>query len=360
VENKLESGIGRPEFATIKLNRFIAPTGDELPDGISGVADDAQVAVAAAPAISDSGVLATRMIFKAGKKASQALLVEGSGAGGTLLPAVRGQPAPVGPGDDEANWASFSDPVIAPNGTYAFVGKVSGSAKTANGVWTNMSGTLQLALRQGSPVPGLTEKLASVLSISMENNALIALVKLAAPGGTNIALVRLDSTNAGTVLLRTGQSGLMIDGTDYTVKSFTVLSPAPQEAGDGRWQGFAGVVARVSAVKTSDSKAKATAIVSINNAGTANAFMFTGQTAAAPDFRCDVLGLRTAFNRVWHFAFRCEGNAHAAPGIEQFRPDLLSRRYDLQRLRGKGSGYRSVGSAKRCDLSRFQRSDREH
>jgi hypothetical protein len=137
------------------------------------------------------------LTFKVGKKASQALLVEGAGAGGTLLPAVRGQPAPVGPGDDAANWASFSDPVIAPDGTYAFAGKVSGSAKTANGVWTNMSGTLQLALRQGSPVPGLTEKLASVLSISMESNALIALVKLAAPAGTNIALVRLDNANAG-------------------------------------------------------------------------------------------------------------------------------------------------------------------
>jgi hypothetical protein len=282
VDNKLNTGIGRPAFGTVKLNRFIAPTGDDLPDTIEGVAENAQVAVASAPAISDSGVLATRLTFKSGKKPTPALLVEGSAAGGTLIPAVKGQSAPVGTGDDAANWVSFSDPVIAPNGTYAFPAKVSGPASVANGVWTNMSGTLQLALRQGSPVPGMTEKLSSVTSLAMENNALIALVKLSAPVGTNIALVRLDAANAGTVLIRTGDSGLMIDGTDYTVKSFTVLSPAAQEAGDGRWQGSGGVVVRVAAVKTSDSKSKATAIVSISNTGTKNAYFFTGQAAATP------------------------------------------------------------------------------
>jgi hypothetical protein len=282
VANKQQTNIGRREFGTVKLNRLIAPTGDDLPDGIAGVADDATVAVAGTPAISDSGVLATRLTFKNGRKSGHALLVEGSAAGGTLLPAVQGQSAPVASGDPEANWVSFSDPVIAPDGSYAFAAKVSGSGSKANGVWTNLSGTLNLALRQGSVVPGTTDKLSKVLNLAVENNALVALVKLASSGSTNTALIRLDSANAGTVLLRTGQSGFMINGTDYTVKSITIFSPPAQEAGDGRWQGSLGVVARVTATKTSDSKSKATAIVSVTNGGVQNAFLFTGQTAPAP------------------------------------------------------------------------------
>src|SRR5262249_41034805 len=159
-------------------------------------------------------------------------------------------------------------PVVAPNGTYAFAAKVSGSAKRANGVWTNVSGTLSQALRQGSAVPPLADKLASVMNIALENNSLVALVKLAGSPASNTALVRLDQNNAGTLLLRTGQTGLMINGEDFTVKTITVFTPAALEAGDGRWQGSSGVVAKVTATKTSDSKVKATAIVSISNAGT--------------------------------------------------------------------------------------------
>jgi len=58
---------------------------------------------------------------------------------------------------------ALSDPIVAPNGAYAFAAKVSGAPAKANGVWTNLGGTLHLALCQDSVVPSLmTEKLASV------------------------------------------------------------------------------------------------------------------------------------------------------------------------------------------------------
>ena len=280
------TGIGLHEFGTIKHNRLIAPTAEDLPDGITGVADTAKITLAGAPAIGASGVLATKLTFKAGTKAGAALLVEGSGAGGTLLPAVKGQPAPVGMNEAAANWVSFSDPVVAPNGHYAFAAKVSGPASKANGVWGKLNGNLIQILRQGSviPVTASTDKLASVTNFGLSSNSLIALVKLAGPAATSTAVLRVDNGNSGAVLLRTGQSGLMINSTDYTVKGITLFSPAPSEPGDGRWQGAAGMVARVTAVKTNDPKTKATAIVSIANGGGPTTYFYTGQTVGSDTY----------------------------------------------------------------------------
>jgi hypothetical protein len=270
---------GFSEFGTFKLNRFIAPTGGPLPDGITGVADNATVKSASPPAISDSGVLATRMAFKVGTKATNALLVEGDAAGGVQIPAVKGQPAPVAPGEPAAKWVAFSDPVVSPNGRYAFAGKVTGPETKANGVWTNLSGTLQLALRQGSQVPGTTDNLVSVTNLALENDSLVALLKLSGAASANVALVRLNAANTGTVLLRKGQSGLMINGEDHTVKGITVFTPPEGQAGDGRWQGSAGVVVRVSTVQTSNPAVKASAIVAVSNAGVAAVRFATGGTS---------------------------------------------------------------------------------
>ncbi len=278
------TGIGLREFVTIKLNRLIAPTGQDLPDGITGVPDNAEIKLAGTPAIGASGVLAAKLSFKAGKKTGAALFVEGSAAGGTLLPAVKEEPAPVGVGDSAVNWVSFSDPVVAADGGYAFAAKVSGPGSKANGVWANLNGTLRLVFRQGSviPVAGSTDKFSSLMNLGVSSGNLVALVKLSGPSSMNTALIRVDQNNVGTVLLRTGQTGLLIGGEDYTVKGISIFAPAKLESGDGRWQGQLGVVARVSAVKTSDSKSKTTAIVSISNTGTKNASFYTGQTAAAP------------------------------------------------------------------------------
>jgi hypothetical protein len=77
--------------------------------------------------------------------------------------------------------------------------------------------------------------------------------------------------------MRTGQTGLMVNGADHTVKSITVFNPPKSEAGDGRYQGNSGVVVRVSTFQTTDKKEKATAIVAISNAGTPTVRFFTGQ-----------------------------------------------------------------------------------
>lgn len=282
--NKLNTGTGRHEFATFKLNRFILPAGEALPNGITGVADNAVVTVAGAPAISDGGSLAAKLSFKAGTKTGAAILVERSAAGGALLPAVKGQPVPVGPGDTAGNWVSFSDPIIAPSGDYAFAAKVSGPANKANGVWANLNGTLTRIFRQGSliPVTGSTDRFASLVNMGLETNNLIALVKLVAPKSSNTAIIRVDQNGAGSVLLRTGQTNLDIGGALHTVTGITLFAPAPPNGGDGRWQGSTGIVARVAAVKNSDTKVKVTALVSIGNTGTPDAFFFTGKAAPAP------------------------------------------------------------------------------
>ena len=65
---KTSPTVGIREFATAKLNRFIFPTGDDLPDGITGVNDSAEVSLAGTPAISSSGVLAAKLTYKSGAK----------------------------------------------------------------------------------------------------------------------------------------------------------------------------------------------------------------------------------------------------------------------------------------------------
>ena len=223
------NNIGYQKFATIKYNRFIAYSGDALPDD-TGVPVNALYAAGNSPAISDTSV-AAKITAASGKTKLAAILTQGI-AGGTSIPAVQKGTAP---GIANAKFASISDPIISPDGHYAFAAKVSGvPASKASGVWTNLGGTLHLALQKGTPVPGMTENLSTVISLSMDNSALVALVKVAAPATSNLALVSINSANSGTVLWRTGQS-ITVAGTPSTIKTLTVLSPAKASPGDGRW-----------------------------------------------------------------------------------------------------------------------------
>ena len=223
------NNIGYQKFATIKYNRFIAYSGDALPDD-TGVPVNALYAAGNSPAISDTSV-AAKITAASGKIKLAAILTQGID-GGTSIPAVQKGTAP---GILNAKFASISDPIISPDGHYAFAAKVSGvPASKASGVWTNLGGTLHLALQKGTPVPGMTENLSTVISLSMDNSALVALVKVAAPATSNLALVSINSANSGTVLWRTGQS-ITVAGTPSTIKTLTVLSPAKASPGDGRW-----------------------------------------------------------------------------------------------------------------------------
>lgn len=299
-------GAGSSEFGTFKLNRLITPTGDELPDQFTGVPENAVVKIAGTPAIGDNGALATKLTFKAGSKSGDAILVEQTAAGGVDLPAVKGQPAPVAPGDPAVNWVSFSDPIMAPNGAYAFAAKVSGTGAKANGVWADLDGNgLKLIFRQGStiPVAGSTEKFASLMNMGIESNNLIALVKLAGPGSRNLALIRVDQHGVGTLLLQKGVTPVSINSVSHNVTGITIFTPGKTGA-DGRWQGSTGVVARVTGVDANDPKKKATAIFSISNAGAKTAFAFAGKASPISGSNYSVLSFpATAFGTL-RFAFK--------------------------------------------------------
>lgn len=257
-------GVSYREFATIKLNRFIATSGDLFrvdpnePDIATYVSGNA-------PAVADNGAVVAKVTIAVGKTKLPAILTQG-GAGKSSFAAVKGKPAPGSTnGSTAGNWVSFSDPVIAPEGTYAFAAKVTGSSANANGLWTNASGDLRLVLQQGKPVPGLNPavNLSKIMSYTMTNSDLVVLIKVTGPASANTVLLRLSDDNTPTILLRGGQAGVMLGGVPHTIKSFTVLSPAPASPGDGRWEGGGAIVARVSAFETNSPNVKRDALVRV-------------------------------------------------------------------------------------------------
>lgn len=240
------TGIGFREFVTLRLNRFIALTGDSLPDGIPGIASGALFTAGGAPAVNDNGQVVARVTTQLGKKKTNAILFQGQG-GNTTFPAIQGQPAPSG--TDGSTFASFADPLIESTGKIAFAGKMSGVPKSqSSGVWTTLSGNLTLALQQGAPVSpaisALPEKITSIMSLSLRPSQLLALVKVAGPAASNTVLLSLSTSNVGTVLLRTGAE-VTVDGAESRIKTLTVLSPAAKSPGDGRWHADGTVVAKV-------------------------------------------------------------------------------------------------------------------
>jgi hypothetical protein len=281
-------GVTYRMIATIKLHRFIALTGDNLPAGNGGPAE-ATFTTGNAPAVANNGSIAAKVTLSTGKKKQSAIVTQGAG-GRTTSVALQGQPAPgTTTGSTVGNWVSFSDPVIAPEGTYAFAAKVSGSAAKANGLWTNASGELRLVLQQGMPVPGLTPSanLSSILSYSMTNSSLYVLLKVAAPAPTSTVLLRIADNGVGTVVLRAGQDGLMIDNKAHTLKSMTVLSPAPLSPGDGRWDGLDAIVARVVAAETTKPSVTREALLRLNTGGAIQVFAHTGK--AAPEISAEAI-----------------------------------------------------------------------
>ncbi len=274
----LTTSLGLTELATIKFNHFIASTGDDLPDD-PNVPVNAKYASGNAPALSDTGAVASSVKILSGKTKLGAIFTQGA-AGGTTIPAVQGGPAPV-PGVANAKWASFSDPILSPDGHYAFAAKLSGvTAAQASGVWTNLGGTLHLALQKGVAPSNVAEKLTSVMSLSLRNSQLLALIKVAAPANANTVLLGLNAANTGTVLLRTN-APITLDNPDTaamepptTVKTITVLSPAVSSPGDGRWQGDANTVIKVTLAD------KRTVLYRVTPAGTLTPMLYTNGNAS--------------------------------------------------------------------------------
>lgn len=226
----------RFDTPTTVVNVAAARSGANAPAGTTGV-----LTQFGTPAISDKRELAARVTVTAGKTKQSAIYVE-NGAGTGRIVAVQGAASGVANGA----FKSFYDPLISASGKVAFGAKLSGvKGGEDDGVWTDLFGALAPILREGQTVPGMSAKLKSVLSVSITDNALIALVKLAPQAGlvtsvNDAALVRITGTSSGTVLARTGAT---LFGS--SVKKLTVFQPSSASAGQGRWHDATGTLAKL-------------------------------------------------------------------------------------------------------------------
>ena len=240
--------IGYDGIVTLKYQRILAELGDGLtpnpttqkPRVISGLN---------APAIANNGEVAVRITLTDNRVKLGAILTQGP-AGGTQLPIIQNDKTPTVPGYGNATFKSFGEPSMNPKGEYVFTAKLGGGVppSKSNSLWTNLGGTLHLALQQGTPLPGLTSATVSaIMSASIRNSQLVALVKIAGPASANLVLVSLDKNNNGQVLLRTGpdpQHMVTVNGAMSYLTTLTALSPTATSPGDGRAQGDAYMVAR--------------------------------------------------------------------------------------------------------------------
>lgn len=282
---------GLTGFVTIKYQRLLGLTGDVVPGaGVagSGVPANAKFSSIGSPAIADDGTVAALVGMAAGATRRTGILVDGGGK--SFLPAIQGG---VAPGLTGARYLAFYEPIIAPNGTYAFSAKLSGVPATKVGAvfTTAFNGTLQLALQQGTNYPALGAGVLvrAIASISLRNNQLVALVTLAGTGVTTANNVALLGINAGgtTLLLRSGQSVTAGAAPASDVTRISVLNPALGSNGHGRSQADGRVVAKVSL------KDGRTVLLNIANGGFTVPFLFTGQdaTTIAADAKWSTFGL---------------------------------------------------------------------
>ena len=266
------SNVGIHGIVTQKYQRLVAETNDPLPPA-GGTAQ--KIVSMDAAAIADTGDLAAKITLAKGSTRLSAILTQGP-AGGSGLAAVQKQPAPNVPGFANATFSSFGDPILSPDGHLAFTAKLGGvpSSKAAS-LWTDLSGSLKLALQQGAPLPGLTtNNVSSIMSIAMRNGQLLALVKVNGSAKTNTVLVSLNAGNNGTKLLRTGDPITVGGDPQTTIKSITVLSPPPNEAGAGDWNGDGNAVAKAVLAD------KRTVIFKASSGGVLTPLLYTAQAAS--------------------------------------------------------------------------------
>ncbi len=297
-ETRSFNGIGLGGIVTQKYQRIVAETADALPiDPANNKAR--KISALNAPALADNGALAGRITLAEGTLRQGAIFTQGA-EGGTQLPVIQKMTAPNVPGYGNATFLSFGDPIISPDGQYAFPAKLAGvPGSKANSIWTNLGGTLHLALQQGTPLPGLNSaNLVSVMSISMRNSQLLALVKVNGAANANQVLLGLNSSNVGTVLLRTNQP-VTVNSVSSTIKTMSVLAPSPSSAGDGRWHGDSETV--VKAVLAD----KRTVIFKVSPTATLVPVFYSGQDASAITGGADTwntFGLPTVGNAGFFYA----------------------------------------------------------
>ncbi len=200
------------------------------------------------PAVADRREVAFLGKWKSGRVAGSGIFV---GTSPALLVAT-GEDAP---GIAGAQLATLQDPLLAPDGSVAFAGTVKGKGLPAAqnlGVWMTSGGAPALVLRKGTQIAGAPDNfiLQSVLSLSLRDGELLALVRLAPAGrivtaGTDTVLLRVTTAGA-TVLVREGDPLTLVPGQDPSrIKTIASLLPATGSPGQGRWHGDGAAVAKV-------------------------------------------------------------------------------------------------------------------
>jgi hypothetical protein len=212
----------------------------------------------------------------AGRSIFTGILSQDENGSNTVLAAATSQ----APGVAPAQFLSFSHPVLAPQGRVAFIArtKMPGArGAIAQGVWSNAfspDGSLALVLKSGTTFTGLGlpagASLAAFTSVEATDGALYVLGQLSSPGGA--VLLRIDS--AGThPLLR--EKGTLTPG--VVIQRLSVLQPALASAGQGRWGGAHGLVAKATLSDHS------TALLSIAPDGSISRLLSTWQAPAPGD-----------------------------------------------------------------------------
>jgi cyclophilin family peptidyl-prolyl cis-trans isomerase len=224
------------------------------------------------PALSDAGAVASKVTILSGRARLAGIFLEEAN-GSQQIVAHQGESAGV-PG---GFFKSFLDPLLAPNGKIAFGAKLTGVPAANNeGLWSDAFGTLQAVLQKGNAVPGTGGlKLKAITSISLENNAIVAALKLAPQAGlvsaaNDTALIRLTGPGTATVLARTGAP---LAGS--TIKQISVLQPAARSIGQGRWTSGSNTIAKVTLAD------RRTALVRIFSDGTQTVLLEAGAFSAA-------------------------------------------------------------------------------
>lgn len=210
-------------------------------NGSAALATGSSLGSFGTPAISDDGSLAARVVVSAGRAKLGAIYVEDASQA-TRLAAVQGQSC----GITGVLFKSFRDPLISSDGKIAFVATTTAKSSENDGVWSDAFGALSPVLREGLDLPGLAGlKLKSVTSLSFDDSALLATVKLARVSGlvtaaNDTALIRVTSASSTTILAQTGT-----DLKGSKIKQISALQPVAKSPGQGRWTAEQGAVAKL-------------------------------------------------------------------------------------------------------------------
>ena len=246
-----------------------AQGGAALPsNAASAFAEGSFMSAFGTPAISDERSLTSRITVTSGRAKLSAIYFEEE-SGANRIVAYQGQDTEI----TGAKFKSFRDPLISHDGAVAFAATLAGMPATENeGVWTDRFGDLQLVLRKGADIPGVDAglKLKSVTSLSLDDEALLALVKIQparaiVTAANDTALVRITGPNSGKQLARTGE---LFD--QVKIKQISVLQPAARSVGQGRWTNGTDILVKLTLVT------KATVIARIASNGTPTALLRTG------------------------------------------------------------------------------------